>query len=185
MRSGLPWAWGTTPADLARSLPVDAVLPERGEGAGVAMDRAVPVAAPAPLTWRWLCQTAVAPYSYDLVDNLGRRSPRELTPGAERLEVGQRMLGVYQLLAVDEGRSWTGVTTASASRPLGPIGVTYAVVPDDDAGAGPCRLVCRMTARGATRPQRLRAAALAWGDLVMMRKQLLTLAALAERDARR
>ena len=94
---GLPWAWGATPAEVLADHSADALV---GPGAR-AMTRAVDVAAPPAVTWRWVCQLAVAPYSYDLVDNLGRPSPRALTPGADRLAPGQRMVKVYELLEVD------------------------------------------------------------------------------------
>ena len=175
----LPAAWGADADDLLRDHPADALVP----APAYAMTRAVTVAAPPGLTWRWLCQTAVAPYSYDLVDNLGRRSPRELTPGAEDLRVGQSMLIIFDLVSVDPGRQWTGVTRASRlSRLVGPVSVTYAVQP---AAGGTSRLVARMVAREEGAGGWVWARALAWGDLVMMRKQLLTLKALAERDARR
>ena len=177
MAGRLPLAWGTSAADLALPLPADTLL----DGPTVAITRAVPVAAPPATTWRWVCQLAVAPYSYDWIDNRGRRSPRELTPGADALRVGQRMVMVYDLTEVDPGEQWSGVTHPAASRLFGRIAVTYAVVPD---GAG-SRLLCRMVVPAARRVERLRAHALAWGDLVMMRRQLLTLGALAERDARR
>jgi hypothetical protein len=123
------------------------------------------VAAPPERTWRWLCQIAVAPYSYDLIDNLGRRSPQTLTPGADRLEVGQRMAVVFRLVAFEEGHSWTAVARLAA--------LTYAAEP---AGAH-SRIVCRV-AVGSSGPF---AHALAWGDLVMMRRQLLNLKRLAEK----
>lgn len=175
----LPAAWGATAADLLRDHPADDLV----EAPAYPMTRAVDVAAPPALTWRWLCQTAVAPYSYDLVDNLGRRSPRELTPGAEDLRVGQSMLIIFDLVSVDPGHQWTGVTRPSVvSRLVGPVSVTYAVEPSP---GGTSRLVARMVARQRGPGGRLWARALAWGDLVMMRKQLLTLKGLAERDARR
>lgn len=175
MAGRLPYAWGTTEADLARAYPADAVL----EGQVVAMTRAVAVAAPVDLAWRWLCQIAVAPYSYDWLDNRGRRSPRRLTPGADRLEVGQLMM-IFELLSFEPQRHWTGVTTPSASRLFGQVAVTYAVEPEREVS----RLVCRLVTPVRGPLSRARVHLLAWGDLVMMRKELLTLKALAERDAR-
>ena len=102
----LPYAWGTTAAEAQGYYPADDLLP----GPTVPMTRAVTVEAPVELAWRWLCQIAVAPYSYDWLDNRGRRSPRELTPGADRLEVGQLMM-IFELLSFEDGHHWTGVTT--------------------------------------------------------------------------
>ncbi len=175
---GLPLVWGASPAEVARDYPADALI----DGPVVAMTRAVTVRAPAETTWRWLCQLAVAPYSYDLVDNLGRRSPRELTPGADDLTVGQKIVMVYTLTDVEAPRQFTGI--APGGPDTGWMAATYAVEPDRH-DPGSCRLVCRMVAAAGSPLTRLRAHALAWGDLVMLRKQLLTLKSLAESAHRR
>jgi hypothetical protein len=133
----------------------------------------VDVAAPPARTWRWLCQVAVAPYSYDWVDNRGRRSPQELTPGADRLEVGQTMAVVFRLTSFEDGHHWTAVASPRGERLFGKVAMTYAAEPDGDGS----RIVARV-AVGSAGPV---AHALAWGDLVMMRRQLLNLKALAER----
>jgi hypothetical protein len=171
----LPTAWGATEADLERRYPADSML----GGPVLTITRAVHVDAPTELTYRWLCQTAVAPYSYDILDNWGHRSPQELTPGADDLEVGQRVM-VFELTDVQPGRQWSGLTYASASRLFGTIAATYAVEPDRHGS----RLICRMAVSQRGPLERLRSRLLAWCDLVMMRKQFLTLKALAERDAR-
>jgi hypothetical protein len=143
------------------------------------LTRAIAVAAPPGLTWRWLCQVAVAPYSYDWIDNRGRRSPQQLTPGADRLSIGQTMAVVFRLTTLEVGHHWTAVTTERGRRLFGPVAMTYAAEPADSGS----RIVVRIAVATGGRLAKLRARALAWGDLVMMRRQLLNLKALAERDA--
>lgn len=170
----LPLVWGASADELARRYRSDELLPD-----GLAMTRAISVAAPPELTWRWLCQLAVAPYSYDWIDNRGRQSPQTLTPGADQLELGQTMAVVFELVSFDAPHQWTGLTTPRGQRMFGPVAMTFAAEPD---GTG-SRIVGRLVA-GTTGPlSRVRAHALAWGDLVMMRRQFLNLKALAERDA--
>ncbi|WP_137292296.1 hypothetical protein [Nocardioides dongxiaopingii] len=174
--SRLPLVWGATAAEVTRAYPADRAV----DGPVVLTTRAAPVDAPVAVVWRWLCQMAVAPYSYDWVDNLGRRSPRELTPGADRLEPGQTMATVLALVDLVDGHHWTGLTRTS--RPFGRVAMTYAAEPGPVPGSS--RIVCRIAVGAGSRPGRVAAHALAWGDLVMIRKQLRTLGGLAERDAR-
>ncbi|GAA4843275.1 hypothetical protein GCM10023201_37510 [Actinomycetospora corticicola] len=177
----LPEHWGTTAAERARRTPADdlvAVPTDRWtRGATSTADSAT--------LWRWLCQLTVAPYSYDLVDNwswsssaplrLPRvcRSPRTLTPGAEDLQVGQRLLMIFVVDSFVSGEHLT-IRRRTTSGPVGEFAVTYAVHADP-AGS---RLTATVVLDG-TGP--VVGKALAWGDLVMMRRQLTLLCALAAR----
>jgi hypothetical protein len=158
--------WGATADERAMALACDRML----EAAPVRLHRAVSVDAGASTVFRWLCQLKLAPYSYDLLDNLGRRSPRELTPGVEQLELGQRFMTIFSLASFAQDEQITLRARRTA--------VTYAVLP----GKGPTRLLARVlfAPPGGPAGSRLTGHALAIGDLVMMRKQLLTLKALAE-----
>lgn len=158
--------WGARVAERTAPLPCDEMLPD----ARTRCDRAISVEAPATVLFRWLCQLRIAPYSYDLLDNLGRRSPRELTPGLERLEVGQRFMRIFSLASFASDDHLT--LRASG------VAVTYAV----RARADRSRLVARVLfkAPGGRLGDALAGRTLALGDLVMMRKQLLTLKELAE-----
>ncbi len=166
--------WGASPEEVGRPYPADDLIPD-----ALLLTRAISVAAPTEVTWRWLCQVAVAPYSYDWIDNWGRRSPDTLTPGADRLELGQTMAVVFRLASFEDGHHWTAITTPRGRRLFGPVAMTYAAEPD---GPG-SRIVCRIAAAAHGPLGQVRAQALAWGDLVMMRRQFLNLKALAERDA--
>lgn len=140
--------------------------------------RGVGVDAPPEMVFRWLCQLRVAPYSYDWIDNLARQSPRQLVPGLDDLEVGQRFMTIFHLVSFEEGRS---ITVDSTTAAFGRVAVTYTVEP---AEIPRCRLVAKVVFQT---PQGVIGRALKLflpgGDLIMMRRQLLTLKALSERDA--
>jgi len=162
----MPGNWGATEAEIAERYPCDGVLP----GPTESWFRAVPTKADPATQYRWLCQLTVAPYSYDLVDNYGRRSPRTLTPGLEDLTVGQRMTRIFTLADFTPGRDLTlRIADPSARRMFGDLAITYR--------ANPGRLVAKLAVDAGSFAIRRRF--LCWGDLVMMRRQLLTLAGLA------
>jgi len=171
--------WNTLPEDRAAAYPCDTYLAATTAG----MLRAVNVDAPPDVLFRWLCQLKVAPYSYDWIDNLGRQSPRTLTAGAERLALGQRVMAIFTIVDFQADRHITLRAEGAAAALFGPTVVSYVVRPK---ARGRSRLVVKI-ALGIERSGLgwdMARAFLAWGDLIMMRKQLLTLKMLAERQAR-
>jgi hypothetical protein len=153
--------WGTTAEERAARLPCDDLV----SGEHLVVDRAVDVDADPAAVFRWLCQLRVAPYSYDWIDNFGRRSPRTLTPGLENLAEGQRFMTIFRL------RSWTQdeqITLIRGSH----LAVTYRVTPGAEGRPGRLHMRARW---------RSRIPGMALGDLVMSRKQLLTISELARR----
>src|ERR1035437_2739065 len=170
------WNWNATAEETREPLPCDEYLirPYRS------MHRAVDVEAPPSTSFRWLCQLTVAPYSYDWIDNRGRRSPDELTPGADQLQVGQNFL-ISPIRDWERGRHISGKVEPAVARLYGPTAITYRVSSRGVAGS---RILVRINVGITGVWSRIRAELLAAGDLAMMRKQLLTLKGYAERDAR-
>jgi len=145
------------------------------------LTRGIDIDAPASVVFRWLCQLRVAPYSYDWIDNLGRKSPRTLTPGADSLARGQRLL-IAEITDFAPNEHITGRAVSTAERLYGVVAITYRVTPRPSSAT---RLVVRLLVHEPTRWWHgIRFQLLAWGDLIMMRKQLRTLKALAEQTAR-
>lgn len=172
-------AWGVDATEVAATYPCDKVAPDPAE----VWFRAVSVRAPRSVVFRWLCQLKVAPYSYDLLDNYGRCSPRTLTSGVELLSTGQRFMTIFELVDFSPDEQLT--LRMAAPRALawfGPVTLTYAVRGNGSAGT---RLVVKLNVgqRGDGLLHRIRRRALAWGDLIMMHRQLTTLCRLAEASA--
>jgi hypothetical protein len=166
--------WGSTPEERQRRYACDDVLPEHEQ----ALFRAVTVDAPPSVVFRWLCQLKVAPYSYDLLDNRGRRSPQRLVPGVDRLMVGERVM-IFELASFSPDEHLT--LLMRRHRVFGDVAVSYVVSP---ARPGRSRLVVKVVTvppRGL--PGAVLRRLLPAGDLVMMRRQLLNLKALAEATA--
>jgi hypothetical protein len=132
--------------------------------------RGVSVEAPAIAVWPWVAQVRIAPYAYDWIDNLGRRSPRRLVGlpepriGEAFTTAGGRQMG--RIVSVDPGEALTGTIMGAV--------MSYVLVPD---GRGRTRLLLKVVMQ--TNPWI--ALGLCIGDLVMARKQLLNFKHLAER----
>jgi hypothetical protein len=156
--------WGVTDAEVARRYPCDDVVP----WPAVAVWRGITVEAPPARVWPWVCQIRLAPYSYDWLDNLGRRSPRELRglpdprPGEPFTCVGGRFrTGLVLSVAHEEHLT---------ARILGAV-LSYVLVPE----GGTTRLLLKLVVE-----RRWYATPVAVGDWPMARRQLKNLKALAE-----
>jgi hypothetical protein len=158
--------WGVSELEVSRSYPCDDFV----ASATMQAWRGVYVEAPAEAVWPWVAQVRLAPYSYDWIDNLGRRSPRDLAglpearAGDRFTTVGGRALG--RIVSVDPGKQLTGVVMAAF--------MSYVLVPQEQGGT---RLLLKVVMRTA----RWAAPWLSAGDLIMARRQLLNLKQLAER----
>jgi len=154
-------------------------------GAEAEYYRGITVRAGAATLFRWLCQLRTAPYSYDWIDNGGRGSPRTLTPGLDALAIGQSVMRILRLEDFEIPRHLTLALPPGtpAARVFGALAVSYVVVP---ITAGQCRLLVKLAIRYRRGARGwLMRRLLPWGDLVMMRRQLLNLKRLAEISAGR
>jgi hypothetical protein len=158
--------WGVSDSETTLRYPCDTFLPAPTLQAW----RGVTVRAEPAALWPWLTQIRVAPYSYDWIDNLGRRSPPRLLHLPDpRVDdpfttAGRRESG--RIVAIEHARHLTGKILAAY--------MSYLLVPGEP---GATRLLLKVVAD--INP--VFAPALSVGDLVMARRQLLNLKALAEK----
>jgi hypothetical protein len=171
--------WGTEPQERRLAFPCDGIIAR----IDAALFRGVTIDASAKTVFRWLCQMRAAPYSYDWIDNFGRQSPPQLTSGLDNLEVNQDVMRIFSLVAFEQDRHLTirMKPRSDAFRMFGDVAVSYLVVPLVAQPTSGCRLLVKLVAKypGGLKGRMMRAL-LPWGDLLMMRRQLLNLKRLAE-----
>jgi len=171
--------WGTAPDERQLAFPCDEFIPQ----GDAALYRGITIHATPEIIFSWLCQMRVAPYSYDLIDNGGRQSPRRLTPGLDKLVLGQNVMQIFELIAFAPNQHLTirMKPKTTGYRIFGDIAVSYLIVRKSTTN---CRLLVKLIVRyprgfGA----RLLRGFLPWGDLIMMRRQLLNFKRLAEQTS--
>lgn len=161
--------WGVVDSETALTYPCDGFLP----APTLEVWRGVTVHAPPEDLWPWLIQVRVAPYSYDWIDNLGRRSPREFVDlpdpavGDSYTTAGGRERG--RIVSLRRHRQLTGMILGAY--------MSYLLIPRQDD-------TTRFLLKVVMNPGRLVAPAISVGDLVMARRQLLNFKALAEQGSR-
>jgi len=162
--------WGATRDEVRRPLPGDEIVAAPKFDA----TRAVTIAAPPEKIWPWLQQIGMQRagwYSYDLIDNLARRSAEKILPQFQHLHAGD-------LIPMSpDGRMGFRVKELNPPQWMlwwderGNLSWVWALVPLDP---GHTRLLTRvrLTYRWVS-PYLLFYLALDVGDLVMMRQSML------------
>lgn len=173
--------WGATDEEVARAMPGDDVV----EPPTFNATRAITIGAQPEEIWPWIVQMGIGRagwYSYDWIDNLGRRSARGILPDYQMPRPGDLVpmspngkQGLY-VKALDHHRWiiwWDG---------RGDTTWVWGLYPQPD---GTTRLVTRVRMRYNWRsPQILFHLALDGGDIVMMRRCLRGIKERAEAVAR-
>ncbi|HCY84007.1 MAG TPA: hypothetical protein DHV36_02610 [Desulfobacteraceae bacterium] len=167
--------WGVTTEEREIKFPCDRFVQRFSD----AWYRGISICAGPDTVFKWLCQMRVAPYSYDWIDNFGRKSPQALIPGLDHLEIGQPIMTIFELIDFEPG----GFLTISLNPRLRKIFctntvITYLIVRQDERN---CRLLVKIhvnSPKGLS--GKLLSSFLCFGDWVMMRRQLLNFKKLCE-----
>jgi len=170
-------SWGVTAQERRLAYPCDDILPN----SNYTLYYGITVAASPAILFRWLCQMRVAGYSYDLISHFWRRSPRVLTPGLERLAVGQRFMEITEIVDFERDRHLT-LRLRKPGIYYPPFAVSYSIVPAD---GGCCRLLVKCNLR--FRPGLRDLVGRTIGPFltsIMMRRQLVNLKELSEHTTR-
>ena len=168
--------WGTNQNERRLGFPCDRFMEHPDDS----YYRGITICARPEAIFPWLCQMRVAPYSYDLIDNFGRLSPRNLIPGIERLAIGQEVMTIFELVDFKHNHHLTIRLKRNklAIKIFGDIVASYVIVPENPDC---CRLLVKLVVKYPLGFRgRLIRLLLPWGDLVMMRRQLLNFKELAE-----
>jgi hypothetical protein len=173
-----PWQlrWGATADEVMRALPGDDLVADPTFNA----TRAITIAAEPDRIWPWLLQVGVKRagwYSYDLLDNLGRPSAREIIPELQHVAVGDVVplspdgkQGVH-VLALDLPRSMMWGTLPDTTW-------LWVLEPHGD---GTTRLITRIRSRYRwLSPTIAFSMLMEFADIWMLRKMLLNLRERAE-----
>jgi hypothetical protein len=174
-----PWQlrWGATDEEVARSLPGD----EMGPATTFNATRAISIGAPPERVWPWLVQVGTKRagwYSYDLLDNLGHRSARQIIPELQGLAVGD------VVPMSPDGKQGINVYSLDAPHSMlwGTPGDTSWVWQLDTQPDGTTRLITRIRSRIRWTPMSIAFSGLMeLGDFWMIRKMLHGLRERAER----
>jgi len=171
--------WGVSNEETLLTYPCDSVpdLPETVYFRGIDINSSVEQVFP------WLCQMKVAPYSYDWLDNFGKRSPQHLTKELTHLEMGQVFMTGFKLV---DFKANSHVTIRSRDelswwmRVFGDLVVSYCLFPK---GENNCRLVVklRLAYPKGILMKPLMKMLLPPGDTFMMHKQISNFKKLSEK----
>jgi hypothetical protein len=176
-KNKFPYCWNATDEEIIRKYPCDYYLPNPDNE----YIRVISIQTNPKILFRWLCQLKEAPYSYDMIDNFGKRSPRYLIPGSEKLSIGQTIMDMFKIVDFQYNKHITMKIDGRIPKLIfGECVVSY-LIQSNNKG---CRLIVKARTNHSKNifffwiPW-----ILPWGDLLMLRKQFITFKQITENKA--
>lgn len=166
--------WGISPLERGLEFPCDTY----GESFSDAYFRGITIHAEPEIVFQWICQMRVAPYSYDWIDNFGRKSPQKIIPGLDQLEPGQKIMSIFNLIDFEQNKHLTLRLNKRSLKIFSDTMISYRIFHQK---YNVCRLLVKILVnypKGI--PGVLLQYILPFGDLVMMRRQLINFKTLCE-----
>lgn len=174
--------WGSRKEERKQVFTCDRIVRNKNGG----YFRAVDVSAPPEIVYKWICQMKAAPYSYDKLDNGGRKSPQQLIPGMDKLKIGEKMMTIFTIghfIPNQEVTLIMDVPPKPYDRFYVPTAITYRLISKKVGKQLYTRIIVKYVAEWKKT---------FWGtaeklfvivaDFIMMRKQLLNFKYLSERS---
>ena len=176
--------WGATDEEVSAPMPGDEIV----STPSFCATRAITIAAPPEVVWRWIVQAGFGRagfYSYDLLDNAGRPSADEILPEHQDPKVGDR---VPMAAKVTDTTSFRVAEIAAGrtllwEKPHSTWSWTLSPLPGGNATRVVTRLKDRYTWRESPGLAFVTLILFEHGDFPMMRKMLYGIRARAEREA--
>lgn len=168
--------WGATDDEIAGPMPGDDIV----RNARIVATRSITLGAPPEVVFAWIRQMGFGRagwYSYDILDNLGRRSAREIHPEWQHVSTGDEIPAgpisfVASLVQPPQAFVLHYATTPERHR-----AIDFSLAYDLRRHADGTRLVTRVRARVSLPVgQVVERLLLGPGDGLMVRRQLLNLA---------
>jgi len=166
--------WGITSNESLLNYPCDRYM----ETFHDTYYRGITINANPEIVFQWICQMRVAPYSYDWIDNFGRKSPQKLIPGLDEVETGQKIIFIFKLIDFERNKHLTFRLNNIFLKFFGDTVISYIILSE---GHEKCRLLVKIIVRYPKGfPSMLLGSILPFGDLIMMRRQLRNFKKLSE-----
>lgn len=166
--------WGISPLELGLEFPCDTF----GESFSDTYFRGITIHAEPEIIFQWICQMRVAPYSYDWIDNFGRKSPQKIIYGLDQLEPGQKIMSIFNLIDFEQNKHLTFRLNKRALKIFGDTMISYRIFCQKNNA---CRLLVKIL---VNYPKGILGVLLQYilpfGDLIMMRRQLINFKTLSE-----
>lgn len=140
--------------------------------------RAITIKAHAEVIYLWLCHLRSSSCSYDLVSRSKKKFLQTNLYNQPKLKTGQTVMDIFELISFEKNIQMTLSIKPGAGYPLEGLLISYIILKH---GGNTHRLICKAIMKyKQTLAGMIAKKILPWGDLIMMRKQMLNIKRFAE-----